>query len=394
MMKRMSCAALVAAFLGQAAIAASWNPYAKPADEFEQRLDDAAFGVPGADRAFQGWLAAHPELALARRMQGYDQLCRDYGNLGWNKIRAGVCAEYARLKKAESGDDDEGTAAVFADQPPARAVGSAKVPLTWNRFGCQSIEVTVNGVTSSWFVDTGAEITILTRSLADRMGVRRLGTGIRVGTTTADVSGKAGIVDRLRIGSAYVENVPVLILPDAQLKPGNMPQIDGILGLQVMVAFGRIAWVDGGSELALGETAPKARPDAPRIYWDDEGVGVPVRTSRGILGAFLDTGANVTDWRQAGFSLVDPRLMAAATEKTIHVGGAGGVVELKQRELQHFRFDLGDQPVQLDRMPLAESKKSSAAKIGMDIVSQFGTFILDFEQMRMDGILKKTLKRE
>jgi len=383
-MKQLLCLAFGLAFAAQGTIAASWNPYAKPADEFGQHLHDAAFGVPGADRAFQDWLAAHPDLPIAKRIVGYDQLCRDYGNLSWNRIRVGVCAEYARLKKI----DDQGMAMAFADQPPVRAIGSTTVPLRWNSFGCESADVTVNGVTSSWFVDTGAEITVVTQSLAKRMGVRPVGTAIRVATTTDDVRGKVGTIDRLRIGSAYVENVPVLILPDAQLKPGNMPQIDGILGLQVMVAFGRAAWMNDGRELALGDAAPAVRADAPRIYWDDEGVGVPVGTSRGIMGAFLDTGANVTVWRHAGASLLDRKLIAEAPEKTMHVGGAGGVVKRKQREIQELRFRFGGVPVQLERVPLAASEKASAAKLGMDALSQFGTFILDFEHMRMDAILK------
>lgn len=368
--------------------AAPWNPYAPPTDEFGQRLRDAAFGVPGADRSFENWLAAHPKLPVDLRRQGYDQLCRDYGNLGWNRIRLGVCTEYARLERPQPSDGDQRMAQVFADQPPLRAIGSTRIPLKWNSFGCESIAVTANGVTSSWFVDTGAEITVLTQSLAERMGVRPVGASIRVGTTTSDVNGRPGIIDRLRIGSAYVENVPVLILPDAQLKPGSMPQIDGILGLQVLIAFRRVAWVDNASQLALGEAAPRTGPDARRIYWDDEGVGIPVGTARGTRGAFLDTGANATDWRQAGISLLDPKLVAAASERTMHIGGAGGVVEAKQRELRNLRFDFGGVPVQLGKVSLVGSDKATAAKIGMDVVKQFKTLVLDFEQMRMDAIPK------
>src|SRR5262249_4814864 len=150
------------------------------------------------------------------------------------------------------GDDDQGMAEALADQPPIRAIGAARVPLSWNAFGSQSVDVTANGVTSSWFADTGAEITVVTASLAERMGIHPIAERIRVGTTTSDVFGKVGLIGRLKIGSALVENVPVLILPDAQLKVGNVHQIDGILGLQVFVAFGRMAWVDAGRTLALG----------------------------------------------------------------------------------------------------------------------------------------------
>jgi predicted aspartyl protease len=385
---------LVLSLCGQAANGAEWNPYAKPADEFERKLQAAAFGAPGADRQLQDWLAANPALAIEDLTRGYQQLCRDYGFLTWNKLRSSVCVEYSRLKKAKGGDDDEAMAIAFADQPPTRAIGSAKVPLIWNAFGSQSATVTVNGVTSNWFVDTGAEITVVTESLAALMAIRQVSNVVRVGTTTADVTGKVGIIDRLQIGSAYVENVPVLILPDAQLKLGNVHQIDGILGLQVFVAFGRMAWADGGRMLALGEAAPPARSTAPRIYWHDEGVGVPVRTNRGVVGGFLDTGANATSWRAGGLSLLDPKLLAQAKEKTARVGGAGGVVERKQRELPPVRFELGPLPVQLSKVSIAPPGHEGAAWIGMDAVSQFGIFILDFEQMRIDGRLKTAAERK
>ncbi|HET9813653.1 MAG TPA: retropepsin-like aspartic protease [Sphingomicrobium sp.] len=391
-------AALVALSWGIAAQAADWDPYARPTGEFETRLQAAAFGEPGADRALQDWLAAHPDLPADRRLQASEQLCGDYGVLTWHRLRAAVCAEAARLEKAagkgEKGDDDAAMAAAFADQPPLRAIGSAKVPLTWNSFGSQSADVTVGGVTASWFMDTGAEISVVREGLAKQMHVRPVGQSIRVGTTTADVFGHVGLIDRLRIGSATVENVPVLVLPDAQLKIGNVHQIDGILGLQVFAAFGRIAWIDGGSALALGEAAPKARPTAPRIYWHEEGLGVPVRTPRGLLGAFLDTGANATDWREPGLALLDPRRVASAKEVVMHVGGAGGVVEVKQRELNSVGLEFGPVPIRLNEVAIAATDKPGAAKVGMDAVSQLGVLILDFEQMRIDGRLKTEAERK
>lgn len=368
------------------------NPYAEPTNAFEIRLKDAQFGKAGADRALQDWLTSRKELTPAQRRIGYQQLCGDFAVLTWNKARQSACAELERIKRLESrstsGDDEEAMANALANEPPVRAIGSARVPLIWNRFGSQSADVTVNGVTVPWFMDTGAEISVVTRSLAERSKVRIVAERVRVGTSTSDVFGQVGMIDVLQIGSAFVENVPVLILPDAQLKIGNVHQIDAILGLPVFVAFGRVAWVDGGTMLALGELAPKATPTAPKIYWHESGLGVPVATSRGIMGAHLDTGANKTDWREEGLRLIDPAIVATAKERITHLGGAGGVVEVKQRELSAIQFRLGGVPVELSKVSVQPPGPESAARIGMDAVSQFGVFTLDFEQMRVDGRLK------
>lgn len=388
---------LLAVALPAAAAERGDNPYAKPASAFESLLRSAQFGEPGADRALERWLGSHPELPGPERLRAFKQLCGDYGVFTWNQLRIAACAEETRLKaqlgQSEEGDDDESMAAAFRDQPPIRAIGSARVPLTWNDFGSQSTDVSVNRVTSSWFFDTGAEITVVTESLARRMSVPIVAGGIRVGTSTSDVFGRVGIIDRLSVGAATAENVPVLILPDAQLMVGNVHHIDGILGLPVMVAFGRVAWVDGGRVLALGEAAPKARTTAPRIYWHEDGLGVPVSTPRGVMGAHLDTGANATDWRQEGVALLDPSLVARAKEEIAHVGGAGGVVEVKRRQLQTLSFRLGPVPLTLHKVSLNPPGAIGAARLGMDAVSQFGTLILDFDQMRIDGRLKTTAER-
>jgi hypothetical protein len=119
-----------------------------------------------------------------------------------------------------------------------------------------------------------------------------------------------------------------------------------------------------------------------------------VKTARGVVGAFLDTGANATDWRSAGLLLLDPELVASAEEKVMHLGGAGGVIEVKQRELRSVGFDLGPAAIRLEKVAVSATDNPGAAKIGMDAVSEFGTFILDFEQMRIDGRLKTAAERK
>lgn len=392
-MKRLLCVALSFAMWGEAATAADWDPYAKPANEFEERLQAAAFGEPGGDRALQGWLEAHPELAAEKRLKGFHQLCDDYDALTWFRLRLAACTEYQKLSEKSASATDN-AALAFADQPPARALGSATVPLEWNKFGCQSADVLVNGVKTPLFVDTGAEITVLRASLAKHMGVRVLSQKVGMSTATSDVAGQVGMIDSLEVGDAIVENVPVMILPDSQLQVPGVGQIDGLLGLQVFVAFGRMAWIDGGRKLALGEDAPRARATAPRIYWHDEGLGVPVATERGVLGAHLDTGANTSFWFQAGLPLLDPRLLANAKTKILRVGGVGGIVEQKQVELPTVSFRIGPRRISLHNVRVMGRGPVSAARIGMDAVSQFQTFILDFDQMRIDGSLKSATEEK
>jgi hypothetical protein len=363
-------------------------------DRFAELLRDARFGVPGADAALLAWMDANPSAPGEQRLRGWNRLCEDFGVLGWNRARERACVEEAKLKPATGGDDDAAMAKALADVPPIRAIGSARVPLIWNRFGSQSADVVVNGVTTSFFVDTGAEITVVTESVAGKIGVRIVAEKVSVGTSTADVFGRLGVIDLMRIGESWVENVPVLVLPDAQLTIGGVHRIDGILGLPLFNAFGRIAWVEGGTVLAFGEAAPKPRPGSPRLYRHEDGLGVPVATPLGIHGAHLDTGANNSDWHIGGLPLIDKTALNAAKEQIMRIGGAGGVVELKQRSLPRLDFMLAAQPVSLTDLTIADADPHDAARIGMDAVSQFGTFILDFETMTVDARLKTAEEKQ
>jgi hypothetical protein len=341
----------------------------------------AMMGEPGAEPALGRWLDEHPQAPAEQRRRAARELCKDYGVRTLHALREPVCKTSHQQPAGD--DDDGGMAAAFKGLPPVRAVGSTKVPLSWNPYGTESADVEVGGVSIPWIVDTGAEISVLTKTNADRIGVRYLKGRVTVGTSTEDVHGEVGVIDLMKIGEAYVENVPVLVLPDEQLTIGDAPTIPGILGLQVFNAFRRMAWLDEGRTLALGEAAPAVVAPTYRIYWHDEGLGVPVATKLGIMGAHLDTGANRTDLRPPGLALLTPEQRASATSKTVHTGGAGGVIVRQEQHLANLTVSLGGVPAVLKTVAVDSRSQDGAGRIGMDLVGQFASLVLDFEHMTL-----------
>ncbi len=379
----MLIAAIPALALALAATADP-DPYAAPPDgEIETMLRAARFGEPGADAAIARWLDAHPDAAKADRARLAHRLCGDYGVLSMSAAAAGACAASTAAGADDAQDAD--TWAVLEDEPGLRAIGSARVPLVRNALGSRSATVTVNGIDAPWFMDTGAEITVVSQSLAERIGVRMLGKA-DVGSATGDVHGGLGMIDLLRIGDAAVENVPVFVLPDAQLTIAEFPTIPAILGLPVFVAFRRAAWLDGGAMLALGEAAPRdagATGKTARLYWHEEGIGVPISTPRGILGAHLDTGANTTNLRAPAHALLDPETEASAVTRDAKIGGAGGVVSVRRSAYPELALAVAGAPVMLAKVAMDDGSDESAARLGDDIVAQLDALILDFERMQV-----------
>lgn len=360
------------------------DPFAAPPKgPVQTMLRASQFGEPGADAAIERWLAAHPGAAKEDRAQLWHRLCGDYGVRGWYAADLKACtAEAAVAPKGEDADDIAMARTLHA-LPPVRAIGSAKVPLVPNKLGSRSVTIEVNGFASPWFVDSGAEVSVVSQSVADRIKVRMLPGKVQVGTTTAPVGGRMGVVDVLHIGGATVENLPVLVLPDAQLTIAGLPTIPAILGLPALVAFHRVAWLDGASELALGNAAPAPPAGSPRLYWHEEGVGVPISTARGTRGAHLDTGANASYLRAPGHALLSRAEERSARVHDRRIGGAGGVVQARQKVLPVLRLRIAGAPVVLRDVSIVEPDHQGAARIGDDVVAQLDELTLDFDTMRV-----------
>ena len=369
------------------------NPYGpSPAAGSPQWLErQAIFGAPGAEARIMQWLDANPTGPAETRRLLYHRLCELFGVHSWHALRARACrAEQALSPERRGGDDDAGMAAALADSLPIRASGSASIALETNFLGSRSGPVTVNGVTLAWFIDTGAEVSVLPQSNADRLGVRYVGTGINVGTTTADVVGRVGIIDVLRIGDAVVENVPVLVLPDDRLSiplgPSGPPRmIPGILSLPVFAAFGRMAWSDGGARLLLGETAPRVPASAARIYWHDDGLGVPFTLGTGISGGHFDSGATHSYLYRAGRALLPPAGRASAIRRTVNTAGAGGTISERLEELSRLDVTIGGTKVTVRGVPIQESQ-DKIARLGDDVIRQLRLLVFDFEHMTMSAM--------
>lgn len=378
---------IVALLFAQTA-AAQPDPYAPPpaAGSAERLAYDAQRGGAPEDAAIEAWLKAHPDAPVPTRAMLLHRLCNDYGvTLGGEK-RVTACAEANKL--APDGEDasDAKIAEAFRAVPPIRATGGATVPTIANPLGSKSAEVTVNGVTLPWFMDTGAEISVVTESTAATLGVRILPGSSDVGTSTSNrVTGKLGLIDKATIGGATMENLPVLILPDAMLKLGKDYTIPGILGLPAFAALGRIAWLDRGTRLALGSDAPLPKGRTVRVYWHEDGLGIPIATKLGTMGAQFDSGADSTALRRPGLALLTSDQLASAAERDATIGGAGGYVTTKVRVLPRLDYAIDGVAVSATKLNI-EDNDDSAGRIGSDMIAQLKLLTIDFKTMTLQAV--------
>jgi hypothetical protein len=383
-------APLLALLLAQTALPQP-DVYAAPPEPgtAERLAYDAQLGGPAENAAIEAWLVAHPDAPLPARAMLLHRLCNDYGvTLGGEK-RVTACTAANEL--APDGEDasDQKIAEAFRAAPPIRAHGRATVPTIANPLGSKSANVTVNGITLPWFMDTGAEISVVTENTAAKLGVRVLPGSSDVGTSTSNrVTGKLGLIDKATIGGATVENLPVLILPDTMLKLGKDYTIPAIFGLPAFAALGRIAWLNGGTKLALGSAAPKPKGRTVRVYWHEDGLGIPIATTVGTMGAQFDSGADSTDLRKPGLALLTKDQIAGAAERDATIGGAGGFVTTKVRVLPRLDYSVGGVPLTALKLNIDDSE-NGAGRVGSDMIVQLKLLTIDFATMTLQAVPQK-----
>jgi Aspartyl protease len=253
------------------------------------------------------------------------------------------------------------------------------------------VSVGIDGHSLGAMLDTGANMSAISASVAKRVGIQILGQSASVGSATEHtVAVRLGIARRLRIGNVIVENVVFIVLPDSELSLPPSYRISAFIGLPVLMALGRLEFVNSGSPRLLydrprSKTANEARAHPnmllsglePLLLVRVPGVGHPLRMK-------LDTGSDRTYFTRNATQDA-PALFAQAKQYVWHVGSAGGVVaERRALRLPKTPFTIGKRRIVL-RNVIVSSRTDSTSDgvIGEDLLSQPTRWTIDFKSMTL-----------
>jgi hypothetical protein len=348
----------------------------------DQRLVvDARLGREGAEERLRARLAlAGPKDAISA--SGWSFLCNISYHRGHYRRAEDDCASAVA---ADPNDDNRASLDKVRllrelPQPSLRGLG-ATAPI--DEFG--QIKVHAARYAGPAMIDTGAQISVMMQSVAEDAHVRLLGATANAGTTTTAVDASLGVVPRVRIGSAELLDIPVLVLPDSKLTfAGGAVKLPFILGLHALELFGRVAWLDHYKLLALGDRAAAPQSGAP-LAWYGEGVGVALDGAGGQRMAQLDTGSDATYLFDPGLALLSEVERHALTKATRVIGGVGGVATENVRRLPSASLLIDGQPLALTDVVVSQnSANGEAARIGRDTLERYSRATLDFNRMVLE----------
>ncbi len=293
--------------------------------------------------------------------------------------------------------DDAAVAGVLRAAPPQTIAwhGAVRVRIGRNPLGSWNAVLKVNHVTASWLLDTGANMSAVSRSFARRLGLKPLpGTAqTQAGVTGIENPIQIALVPVLHVGGATLHNLVVLILEDASLRidlgPRQRFQIQAVLGYPAFQAMGAIAfrndgWFEAGD--AARAEASASGSSGTTMYMK---LLMPV-IECGVGGEELpfsfDTGAsgtNLTERYAKHF-----RALSASWKKGENKSaGAGGIVTRTIYLQPDLRLAVGNRTATLHNVPIFTQPMGSDldelyGNLGQDMVSGFSSFVVDFSRMR------------
>lgn len=259
---------------------------------------------------------------------------------------------------------------------PATAASSV------NRFGLPVVEVTANGVEEDFILDTGASLSVLSRSLAEELGARLVGdeTGLFHTSTTRMIEAHPAVLDELRLGSLTIRNHPVAVLDDEDLtiRVMGIPllRVHGIVGWSV---FQRVAVeIDyGGDETVFRRPGPEPRAE-PNLFWIGYPMVVVTDDNGTPLYLGLDTGAAGTHLNVRAMRLIDATVTDGGQGLRL---GAGGGEAVQRRNAHDFAMHLDGWRVSFPEIGVSSGGKGAALAptdgiLGSDVVGD-GRLIVD-----------------
>jgi len=342
----------------------------------DRLIADVELGRPGAEQRLEGWLRRR-DVAGPAKLDGFLTLCGIYFLKQRYADGVRVCGEADRIKAGAASN-------MTALHRAMSSVGGARWSsnqVTIHLKDGQLAQATRAGVTVDTLIDTGAEIGVVTESVARSLGARRIDAGVEIGTTTAPVAGGLVVFDSLRIGDGELRNMTAVVLSDRQAAYSGLKLV---VPLQALVSLGRLAFVDHGRRLLLGAAAPRPKRHSTALYWDQSGIGFAARFASGVRGVHFDTGSRRTWLFPAAAGALSATELATRRSHQRKIGGVGGERTEDAALFRDVSISIAGHPWTFREIEMAQKDENGeAARIGTGLFDRFSSVALDFQRMRM-----------
>lgn len=276
---------------------------------------------------------------------------------------------------------------------PPSDPAAVHTPLYRDTRGRPTIDARFNGQPPvRMVVDTAAQMSLVSPSLVQELGLPGLGEGMTVSGVAGQTQAELYGVDRFATDLFDVEGVALLAMPNA-----SVTEARGIVGME-MFSQGRLEFDLSADRLTLGASRQPDGFVAVQGKLNEVGLLiVPVEIDGVAFDALVDTGAGVSvasggSLRALGWSDEDPRLKAAGTirgatqHQTAIRSGRVGRIKLGPVNFRDIDLVFADAPSP-GEAPTAPSSPGREERpnliLGSDLLNALQTYAVDFSKSQL-----------
>ncbi|HTD92366.1 MAG TPA: retropepsin-like aspartic protease [Chitinophagaceae bacterium] len=294
--------------------------------------------------------------------------------------------KYSRLAKKEEVADYENTRIIWralSGQPKQEVAiaDDTKMQMQRDKAGLSLLEVSNDSVSIGFIFDTGANLSTVTQTTANKFHMRFMTGVVDVTAITGiKIKSKIAVCPVLRMGNITIRNAVFLVFPDSALAiPQIGLQINGIIGLPVIEALKEIQLTkNGGFNVPARSTVYPERNLALDFL-------TPVINLDGESYSF-DSGADASMLYEPYYGRHKKQIESAYLETDLGLGGAGGHITKKGYYIQ-FTPTINGRRVVIDSVMLfkevlnKDEEYPFAGNIGQDLIRKFDKMTINFDSM-------------
>lgn len=259
--------------------------------------------------------------------------------------------------------------------------------VTRDKVGLLRSNMLINGKPQEVVLDTGANLSTVSLSTAQKLGLRMLDGEASVGSGSRQaVTSRVGMADHLEFAGLSLSHVAFLVLDDDQLKipvPGGY-QIDAIIGFPVMRQLQRLEFTNDGKLLPSRSDASAMATGNLRMAGSD--LYVKVMLNGMPVAMQLDSGC-ARSVLSSRFASGHPSVVKGLKAKQERVAGAGGTQVNESAAWPDVQVRIGDQHIVMPAITItlgSAGNGKDANLLGSDILRSFDHWTIDFQRMQFE----------
>ncbi|QHS56367.1 hypothetical protein GWR56_12770 [Mucilaginibacter sp. 14171R-50] len=260
-----------------------------------------------------------------------------------------------------------------------------RVATTRDIAGLMTLPVTFGSYKDAYIFDTGANISVITESNAEKAAIQFVGDTFQVDAITGiKIKARTGVCPEFKIGDLTVRNAVFLVFPDSALSfADGKYTIQGIIGFPVIAGMKEVRINKAGyMDIPANSTAMPVH----NFGLDGLTPVVNVEHNGTMLPFTFDTGAQVTHLNKSFYDLYQQDIQTRGIAADFKVGGAGGANALKGYKMPAISLRLYDKAIDLVNInvkTLAALPKDNYyfGNLGQDAFRKFDELLINFEHM-------------